>query len=75
MKQWTTANIAAALGVSESTIRAYNARGQMPPPTGRLARSPWWSSEDIEPWLSLRLHQPDQHDDEHHRGQDERQQQ
>ena len=35
-EQWTTAEVAAHLGVSVGTVRAYSSRGQMPPPDGRL---------------------------------------
>ena len=50
----TVADVAARLGVRESTVRAYMARGQMPAPSGRLGRTPYWRPQDIEPWLSSR---------------------
>lgn len=50
----TTEDVAAALNVAPATIRAYNARGQMPAPTGRIGRTPYWHPDDIEPWLSER---------------------
>lgn len=49
--QLTTADVAAALGVAASTVRAYNARQQMPAPTGRLGRTPWWDADELEPWI------------------------
>ena len=51
MNHYTTADVAAALGVAASTVRAYNARGQMPEPTGHVGRTPYWVPEDIEPWI------------------------
>lgn len=50
----TTEDVAAALNVAPATIRAYNARGQMPPPSGRIGRTPYWHPDDIEPWLEQR---------------------
>ena len=50
----TVADVAARAGVAQSTIRAYVARGQMPAPTGRLGRTPWWAPEVIEPWIKDR---------------------
>lgn len=49
------ADVAHRLGVSHSTVRAYLSRDQMPAPTGRIGRSPWWSAEAIEPWLAERV--------------------
>ena len=53
-QQLTVADVAYLLNVKESTVRAYLARGQMPPATGRLGRTPWWAPRDIEPWLQAR---------------------
>jgi hypothetical protein len=42
---WTTRDVASYLQVSSSTIRAYVARGQMPPADrriGRLPGLPWY---------------------------------
>lgn len=50
----TIADVATRLGVRESTVRAYMARGQMPAPSGRLGRTPYWRPRDIEPWLRQR---------------------
>ena len=47
---WTS-DIARGVGVAESTVRAYNARGQMLKPPGHLGRMPYWSRADIGPWL------------------------
>lgn len=52
MKQWTVPEVAHRLGLSTSTVRAYLARGQMPAATGHLGRTPWWSSDDIEAWMT-----------------------
>lgn len=51
---YTTEDVAAALGIAPSTVRAYGTRGQMPAPTGRLGRTPYWNPEDIEPWIEAR---------------------
>lgn len=51
VKHLTTADVAAALGVAASTVRAYNARQQMPEPSGHVGRTPYWTPEDIEPWI------------------------
>lgn len=52
MNAYTTADVAAALGVAASTVRAYSAREQMPAPTGHLGRTPYWSPEAIQPWIA-----------------------
>lgn len=49
-QQWTLAAVADHLGVTLSTVRAYRARGQMPPPDGILGRTPWWWSSTITGW-------------------------
>jgi hypothetical protein len=54
MKQYTTGDIAKAVGVGPSTIRGYNARKQMPAPTGHFGEKPYWDAEDIEPWIEDR---------------------
>ncbi len=53
-EQWTTAEVAAHLGVSVGTVRAYSSRGQMPAPDGRLGRTPWWWAETIRAWAASR---------------------
>lgn len=50
----TIADVAMRLGVTTSTVRAYMTRDQMPQPTGRIGRTPWWAPEAIEPWLTER---------------------
>lgn len=47
---WTTADVAEYLGIGESTVRAYAARGRMPAPDGRLGRTPWWRPATIREW-------------------------
>lgn len=49
-EQWGVADVAAHLGVRPGTVRAYVARGQMPPPDGRLGRTPWWWAASIQEW-------------------------
>lgn len=53
-RTWTLTDIAAELGVAHSTLSSYHARGQMPAPTGKLGRTPYWESKDIEPWMAAR---------------------
>lgn len=47
---WTIAAVAEHLKVTTSTVRSYAARGQMPPPDGRIGRTPWWNAETIRAW-------------------------
>jgi hypothetical protein len=47
----STADVARRIGVAPSTIRAYVAREQMPKPSGRFGREPFWSPEVVEPWI------------------------
>lgn len=50
-QRWTTADVAAYLGVKQSTVRSYAARGQMPKADGHHdARTPWWKPETIKAW-------------------------
>ena len=51
-RQWTMPDIASHLGVDPATVRSWLHRGQMPEPTGRVQRSPWWAPDDIEPWMT-----------------------
>ena len=50
----TTRDVARLLGVGESTVRAYLARGQMPPADGHLEGPPFWRPETIERWRKMR---------------------
>ena len=52
MKRYTTADVAAAIGVEPVTVRVYNARGQMPGPSGHVGRTPYWTAARIEPWIT-----------------------
>jgi predicted site-specific integrase-resolvase len=52
VKRYTTADVAAALGIEAVTVRVYNARGQMPAPSGHVGRTPYWTAARIEPWIS-----------------------
>jgi DNA-binding transcriptional MerR regulator len=58
MKRYTTGDIAKAIGVGSSTIRAYHTRKLMPAPTGRIGTTPYWDAEDIEPWIEDRKKVP-----------------
>jgi hypothetical protein len=51
---WSVEMIATATGTAPATIRAYNSRGQMPPPTGHIGRSPYWAAHVIGPWIDSR---------------------
>ena len=53
-KRYTTSDIAEAVGVRPSTIRAYHSREQMPAPTGHVGSTPYWEPKDIEPWIKDR---------------------
>jgi predicted DNA-binding transcriptional regulator AlpA len=48
----TVADIAKRTGLAEVTIRAYAHRGQMPAPSGRLGRTPWWWESKLTTWLA-----------------------
>jgi DNA-binding transcriptional MerR regulator len=54
MKRYTTEDVARAVDVQPSTIRAYHSRGQMPAPSGRVGSTPYWEPKDIEPWIKDR---------------------
>lgn len=49
----TYADLAADVGVSTSTLRAYVSRSQggLPAPDGRLGQSPYWKRATVTPWL------------------------
>ena len=51
----TVPQVAALLGVTTSTWRAYVTRGQAPEPDGRHSvRVPWWWRSRIEQWQASR---------------------
>ena len=50
----TTSDVATVLGVSQSTVRAYLARGQMPDPDQRIGHMPLWKPETISIWRAAR---------------------
>lgn len=49
-RQWTTPDVAAYLGVGDSTVSAYRSRRQMPAPDGQVGRTPWWWEATIRAW-------------------------
>jgi MerR family regulatory protein len=51
---WTTSDVARFLDVEPSTIRAYAARGQMPPADRRIGREPVWRPATIRKWDTQR---------------------
>lgn len=50
----TVGEVAEAAGVTESTIRAYKARGQMPAPSVVYGRTPLWRESAVNEWLAER---------------------
>jgi predicted DNA-binding transcriptional regulator AlpA len=51
---WSTADVASYLGVSESTIRSYVARQQMPKPDRRIGSVGVWRPATIRKWHEQR---------------------
>lgn len=47
-------DFAEALDVKLPTLRAYMARGQVPPPDGRLGDTPWWYRSTVEAHANTR---------------------
>ena len=56
MNTYTIPDVARALDVRPNTVSSYNSRGQMPEPSGHVGRTPYWTPEDIEPWIEGYLH-------------------
>lgn len=51
---WTTEEVASYLEVSPSTVRAYLARGQMPPPDRHFGKASAWRPQTIREWHTYR---------------------
>ena len=51
---WTSEQVASHLGVSSSTIRAYLARDQMPPPDRKMGPLSLWRPDTIREWDASR---------------------
>lgn len=51
---WTTADVAAYLGVKPATVSAYRMRGQMPAPDQKLGRTQLWRPRTIIDWHDSR---------------------
>ena len=49
-EMWGVAEVAEYASLSPSTVRAYASRGEMPGPTGRFGREPWWTPGVIMEW-------------------------
>jgi hypothetical protein len=47
---WTTREVASHLKITESAVRSYLARGQMPRPDQRYGRTNLWRPATIERW-------------------------
>lgn len=52
-QQWTVADLARRLGVSEATVRTYRWRGTLPTPS-YVGRTPVWDPAVIEEWIKTR---------------------
>ena len=46
----TISEVAEILGIRESSVRGYKARGQMPPPDRQYGRTPLWLERTIREW-------------------------
>lgn len=47
---WTTEQVARFLNVTTSTLRAYQARGQMPAPDRKMGPLSLWKPSTIQAW-------------------------
>lgn len=47
---WLREDVAEFLGVRPDTVSSYVHRGHLPPPDGRLGRTPWWHPETVRAW-------------------------
>lgn len=52
--EWRIREVAAHLGIAESTVHAYRARKQMPAEDGRDRYGPWWHPDTITAWAANR---------------------
>lgn len=46
--------VAELLGIKVGTLDTFKLRGIVPPPDGKLGRSPWWRRSTIEAWDAAR---------------------
>ena len=53
-ERWRIADVAAHLGVSPHTVRAYRARNRLPPEDGVMFERPWWWPDTIRAWHTTR---------------------
>lgn len=53
-RQLDIAAVAERIDVRAVTVRGYLRTGHIPPPDGRLGRSPWWWETTIEEWEATR---------------------
>lgn len=58
----TVEEVAERCGVQASTVRAYNSRGQMPPPDVTYSRTPLWKAKTIDTWMANRPRITDEQD-------------
>lgn len=54
LEWWTSADVAAYLGVRASTVSTYRMRGQMPAPDEKIGRTQLWRPQTIIEWHSRR---------------------
>lgn len=50
-EQWTTADAAAAVGLTVEGLRSLRKRGGFPTPDGWLGGIPWWWKSTVTGWL------------------------
>ena len=49
-QQLDRAAVAARYGIQPASVTREVKRGSLPPPDGRLCRSPWWWSSTLDEW-------------------------
>lgn len=54
VEYWSVQEVAAYVGVTDSTIRSYAARDLMPKPDLPVGRTPLWLPETIKKWKAER---------------------
>lgn len=53
-RQLSRQEVADLAGIKAHSIDAYQKRGVMPPPDGRLGRSPYWLESTVRRWVANR---------------------
>lgn len=57
-EQLGRSQVAERLGLQPKTIDTYQRRQIMPPPDGKIGRSPWWYASTIDRWDRTRRKLP-----------------